>query len=1192
MTHPFPFHPAFAVTARTGLTATASRSWAAELTRGPRLLVPVDVQALVVEPGSAEARGGVASRLLDALVQDPAAPGPRSEAPFTVAPPLPAGVHLHWALPDGLTASHIDGPGVAPVWPALPDRWVVVRLGPYSGKPRPVRAWMLEAEKGGSADLDGWRPGGASAYRTPLLRPEQLTAVCGGDPAWAAVYDNVVDRFAFHDDLSSPPPGSRLLAYAVIGWYSQPELDPLAHAGGPAELEAILRRHGWHADLDRLARVQAERERATAQAAALGRTSRVIPRAAAVGAFGLPADRRITDTRPWWPRQCTFHGVIYGVGRQVDPSPDPRPDPAVPRVAIGSTSEEALAALVCGELGTPEAELLYQAFGYGLAETLGDPDGLARLEEELHTRGFVARPGSSHQERIVVGDPFTGVRPATPPTPALDEVRRGAADREVGFEFTTGRAGLTDLHTLRTQRERVDPPADPRRTDTVRRAAPRLFHPQDPVILVRGLRRSLRHGYDGRHSPGETLACRVSGDTITRFAGVIDGREMLSRLLGHGALPPEADDLVVEASVEDPFADHRETFQRLSSYGLSPAMLFQRMQAESALLIWSLAFPSRAASLSGLSLKDGVGSSPVGITIWRQPWIPLWCEWELDLDAHPTIAAWQLDEVDFRPEAGAGFEASRAESLRGRTSLRSAPARGLGDAISRFLQEEDRLDLRGTGRISADLQARLLGLGSAAGLPDLLAAGFDGLRERLLGFDDQAATAPGSPLPPHTPPRPLRAGFAQLRQLRVVDAFGRVLDLLDGTAAPPRIGAGLREPGIDGLVVRPRLTRPATLSFRLVDAADDSRPASVDQADGGATPLAGWLLADHADGAVELFAPGGAPVGQLRHDGLTGAVVWEGPPGDRLPVGAPPSAALGGTPALRHLLGLADALIERDLRERAAGQKPSDTPLDALLRIIDTTAVTVGHGGQTGNEHLSQLVGQPIAVVRARLSLEMEPEPAFPTLPALDQAERAAVWTRLAGLSFPVRLGALTRLDDGLLAFFADDDYGLIRPVHPAVLTQATPSARHRGDFAAPAGRVTTPRPLVTPSASGDPVLLLRPGQAVSLTLLMDPAAKAHATCGLLPRKSVSLLRDWVADDLAVLVPSLRVGPVLVDPATIRLPLTAAPAGGRTWTRREGPAQWRDDPIVAATQQALLPDLPVLAQEGYIRIRLEEREDG
>ncbi|MEU7576636.1 hypothetical protein AB0B50_03405 [Streptomyces sp. NPDC041068] len=1190
MSEPFPLHPAFAVTARTGLTAAASRSWSAGLHRGPRLLVPVDVQALVVHEGVEEARADVALRLFDGLARDPSAPGPYAPDPFTPAAPLPPGVHLHWALPDALTHAVADGPGAEPVWPALPDRWVVVRLDHSTGTPRTLQAWALEAEKGGSAELDGWRPGGARAYRTPLLRPDQLTAVCGGDPAWAASYDNVAERFAHHDDWSTVPAQHRTaLAYVVVGWYSRPELDPLAAADTPGAFHAALDRLGWQVDTARLVRAQADAERSAAGAEALGRGSADLPPPASVPLAGLfGAGRPAADPQAWWPRQSFFHGVVYGVHADPRTTEDPRPEPGTPRVAIGATSAEALAALVAGELRQPDAEILYQAFAHGLATALGEPDGLARIEEESHARSFVARPGASRVERVATGDPFTDLRPTTPPTPALDRIRR---DTAAGVpDFAVGRDTLADLHLLRTRPEHVAPPADPRRTEPVPRPLPRRFHPQDPVLVMRGLRRSLRHGHDGARTPGERLACRLTGDTVTRLAGVIDGRDLLARGLDHGSLPPEADALLVEAAVEDPYADYTEMLGRLSRYGLPLAEVVRRLRAEGAMMVWSLAFPSRAAPLTHLSLKDGKGSSPVGITLWRQAWVPLWCEWEIEWNPHPDAGDWELGELDFAPRPHAGFSRAGAVVLRGRSSLVSAPSHSLGDDISRFLAEEDRLDLRGEGRVDDALENRLRRIAASEGVPDLVSAGFDRLRERMLGFTDDMATTPGVPPAPTGPPHPLRAGFVRLRQLRIVDAYGRTVDLLDPATPLAYVGAGLRGPARDILALPPRVNQPATLSFRLVDAADDGREAAVDQQDGAVSPVAGWLLADHADGAVEFFAPGGRALGQLAHDALSGAVVWEGPPGDRAPWGAPASAAFAGEPRLRHLLGLAEGLIDRDGRERAAGVPRSDTPLDALLRIVDTTATTVGAGGSTGSEHTAQLVGKPIAVVRARLVLDIEPEDDHPALSPAERAQRAAAWAWLAGRPFPVRLGALTRLDDGLLAYFVDDDYGLIRPVHAEVARLATPSGRHRGDFAALGRRSTAARPVRTPSVADASALSLLPGRALRLTLLMDPAAKVHATSGVLPRKSVDLLRDWFAEDLARLVPSVRVGPVLVDPGTIRMPLMPAPDGDRLWTRRTAPLSWRDDPVVAASQQALLPEVSARAQEGCLRLAPEARE--
>jgi len=56
----------FADLARSGIGSVVAGTWNPDLPRDPRLLVPVDVEALVVAPGSDEPHADVAARLLRA----------------------------------------------------------------------------------------------------------------------------------------------------------------------------------------------------------------------------------------------------------------------------------------------------------------------------------------------------------------------------------------------------------------------------------------------------------------------------------------------------------------------------------------------------------------------------------------------------------------------------------------------------------------------------------------------------------------------------------------------------------------------------------------------------------------------------------------------------------------------------------------------------------------------------------------------------------------------------------------------------------------------------------------------------------------------------------------------------------------------------------------------------------------------
>ena len=133
-------------------------------------------------------------------------------------------------------------------------------------------------------------------------------------------------------------------------------------------------------------------------------------------------------------------------------------------------------------------------------------------------------------------------------------------------------------------------------------------------------------------------------------------------------------------------------------------------------------------------------------------------------------------------------------------------------------------------------------------------------------------------------------------------------------------------------------------------------------------------------------------------------------------------------------------------------------------------------------------------------------------------------------------------------------------------------------------GETPEPDPIDHPYLVLEDTLLLRPGHPVRLTVLMLPAGKMHLTSGILPRKSLELADDWVTPGLSRVVPSMRAGPLLVDPAEIRLPNVASLGKNQVFTRRTGMITWRDDPILASTTNAYLPKMPHEVQEGWIRV--------
>jgi hypothetical protein len=113
------------------------------------VLVPIQLDALVVRESG---RTFADCRMRAPTDTDPdvVPAGSLLPAPFSdEAAPRARGVYLHWALPDSLARGLGSTDGTSVSFPAIPDRWVVLRLSPGTTQARrAVRGWVIE---GGSA---------------------------------------------------------------------------------------------------------------------------------------------------------------------------------------------------------------------------------------------------------------------------------------------------------------------------------------------------------------------------------------------------------------------------------------------------------------------------------------------------------------------------------------------------------------------------------------------------------------------------------------------------------------------------------------------------------------------------------------------------------------------------------------------------------------------------------------------------------------------------------------------------------------------------------------------------------------------------------------------------------------------------------------------------------------------------------
>lgn len=956
-----------------------------------------------------------------------------------------------------------------------------------------------------------------------------------------------------------------------------------------------------------------------------------------------------------------LHGFVAGV--PVDGSvagrPDGRPAASALDLALGLDLNDVVAAwftdswTLSGDRRRG-VEVLTSAFTTNLLSRLTAPDGLREIEEHDHGSAFWSFAGprlpTSRDDRLVNTD-------ASAANPLVMGRKGRAARRRRDSRAPT--TSTTDSKVTLIWSDEVKPVIDLRREErrakreaatrtapdqpaaesrTVPKPGPRYHRPVAPTLAVRGCRPSLRYLGDGMYSDDGCLKVRYPSQVRDRIRDVLSGAELVPSL-GSGAVPGDVLTALREAVLIDPYASawRAEIVARKggSTDELRTAAK-RRMDAESLLLFgpdgrytgnasgaldairgdsgaggWRETIRERrerireAGEISRWSFGNGQPPSPVGVTSWSQPWVPLWAEWEVELTGSTSIEGWRLDDLDLEadPETEPAESARLGATYTGRSPLGRGALTALHAAIGKWRTEQ----IQRSGSLGSRYRRDLADLERFLQPLDMASASLDGIREQLLGIDyvGGLSSGPGEDDRPRAdgPAHPLFGGRVALRRLRLVDAFGRTLDVpFEGVDTTTKLHVA-DDPA--AIAVRPRLQHGSRLLLRLVDPAHggdgaQAPEAFVDQVDAAraVNPVVGYLLPDHIDEALEFFDVAGTAIGQLGHHELTGAVRWEPAPGRPLAPGAGPLARLDNHTVIAGQI--ASGVVQSDIGSRSdvehdpdggTGDPGVDSSLTALLRAIDTTMWTIDTS-TTGTGSVAGLVGRPIAVVRAVLRLEAPGDLDEVRTPSPEAAQaRAAAFARLTDQRFPVRLGDLQRSDDSLLGYFVDDDYSRFHLVDARLVAQARDGGRYRGQLGL-LGHVAIPPSQVLdhPYVSGDDVLLVRPGRTYRLTLLMLPAGKVHATSGILPRKSIQLHSEWTEPGVTRLVPSVRVGPVLVDSGEIRLPEITLLGERQQFIRRTGPLTWREDPILAASQSALLPRLPHELQEGWVRV-VEEPGD-
>jgi hypothetical protein len=1072
-----------------GLTPGVWQSWYPPLVRTPRVLVPIELEVLMVRnpqqrwadcgmqtPPKGSGSGGV----------PPATGASLQPVPFAELPsPRPRGAYLQWYLPKGLTSGAADDASNTAQFSPIPDRWLVLRITPGATRlRRAITGWVLEAgvEPPVVTKLTDWNePGPATGMQNPL------TALGHGDLAWAGYFDNVQNRLGFYDGGLDAEKVQGPIAYLVCGWYADPTADPLGSAKVTSltAFNAAMQALGCQLDAGQLAEVTIQRRTWLNVAQQVGLET-LTPDAAA----------EYTTTGNWWPSACLLHGAAVDIAwpGSVDTSEvGGPPDPTTVTVAAGDTMAETLGALIAQANGQTGEAPIVEALQLGALAELDQPDGRAQLDAQLHATSFASLPaGQLPAEPVVIAPsgppPAAPTNPGTPGPGVFAEQVAGAGFRvsraPVGSGTVQGATAARQPGQLTAREGRpplvaserfvtgglqaviasldagaVIPPTDPGGDFDALRAAPRFYRPKDPIILVQGGKRAFTHDSSVKTENGMVI-CRLTpiSELTWSMPEVSDrlritGDDVLEGGINNGGIPLECEGLLRETLLLDPGGAGAiaATAASRTAGAFDVATATQRVTVEQT--AW-YALRNPRIDPAPLVARSGIaGTLPAAFSInpAARPWTPLHLDWQVEFLPSPNGENdWTLGELDFVlndnapiPAAGSGI------MFTGRSTLTGGASSTLASAVQKALSDASRIS--GIGQVpvngyeaffsqlaqSLTLRLQTLSLASGGQIGDAsvdpsllndIGSALAQMDVLSCGLDGLLTQMRGGIPPDGKSIAP--GGVTPTAFFAIRAGFLRLvrLRLVDGFGQFLDLCGSDATHSAQGYLVSGPMSVP-------------NQPLLLALPPRFSAPTRGWFRymsgeqpgveADYQTSPVCGFLMPNhldAALEFFNADGSGAGVLKPDQQGQVQWQGAPglPTTA-GQNPALALSNGYAAQLAQSLIDWGVADTGQSYEPaLAALLRTIDSTLWSIDPFGHQGDEHLALLVGHPVCIMRGLLRLDVADPVTTP------DGTLAKV---------PVRLGNLTQWQDGLLGYFVDDDYAKLYVADAA----AAGMARHIG---------------------------------------------------------------------------------------------------------------------------------------------------
>lgn len=738
----------------------------------------------------------------------------------------------------------------------------------------------------------------------------------------------------------------------------------------------------------------------------------------------------------------------------------------------------------------------------------------------------------------------------------------------------------------------------------------RFWKPNDPVVLLAGpaFERSARHGEDGRYRPDGNLLCRLDGQEVTRIKitvtrdhqpefGPSDLDKWCAPLLAK-SLPAKVTDLLRECLLLTLDKKRAHALIYAAYEKIQPGLADKRKEEVSglsaALLAWGLQnfrddsspsdFVAKPSDVFAVSDQSTI-PSPVCNKRWQKnPWLPLFLQWQVTWAPAYSKTAEALKNWNLNSEGTAFSWPGEVPKMEGKTYnganlLTASATLNFSDRLRDYILTHDNLELKKFQTAVRSMNVLCQALG---GLTQNLIMRKPRLELRPIDQKNKDIASILQQMREWLSPLmedaffPIRAGRLKLAKLRVVDAFGQFLELSDEVLKKV---AGEPPANRNGEIqFEPRLAQAARLTLEWLPASRWQTAGIADVSHEDPNPVCGWVLPNFLDQALMIYDSQGHALGALQAvktkswvDGFGGKAVeiegfhWIGLPGSKSFVFGPskPGTDPLGPTANPHLSKFVLGLLSLDTGKAQA--------FAALLQKMNEALSVAGGVGSSQNPNLALLIGKPLALVRASISLELDGLPATAQGWNESKESRTQQADEIKNLKFAVRLGDrkpwkdLWLGEDGLIGFFQKQDY---TSFFPAYGITGKDDAYNKYSVA----------PEISAAAP------------LNLTLLMDPARGVCATTGILPRQIFEFPYRDIADTLENKQVIFYTGPVLspkaaADKPGIRMPQPSDIYGQWSWTHHPAVDVWREEGINDTQKEpGYFFEAPLEIEEGWLSL--------